>query len=70
MKIDNVNKRALTEYGLCYFSNENQDSTWMSRVNIDLPLNQVNIPNIHDSGTYTIYEHSIPAQYKVRKHWE
>jgi len=37
-------KLALTEWDWSYISHENQDATWMSRVHLDLPINQINIP--------------------------
>ncbi|OUM61004.1 hypothetical protein PIROE2DRAFT_62800, partial [Piromyces sp. E2] len=51
--IDANYNRALTEYGWCDYSPEVTDATWMSNINQNLTLNQINIPGTHDSGTKT-----------------
>ena len=59
--IDLENNRALTEFGWCSFSFENNGPKWMNDLNRDLHINQINIPGTHDSGTYAIDENSIPG---------
>ena len=54
--IDNVNKRALTEWGWCDFKININEGSWMSNLPDNLKLNQINIPGTHDSGTYGIYD--------------
>ncbi|OUM56997.1 hypothetical protein PIROE2DRAFT_18158, partial [Piromyces sp. E2] len=47
--------RALTEFGWCSFTDiKDIDSNWMSYINKNLKLNEINIPGTHDSGTYNV----------------
>ena len=52
MDIDN--NRVLTEWGWCDYEYDILDANWMSHINPDLKINQINIPGTHDSGTYDI----------------
>ncbi|OUM58871.1 Non-catalytic module family DOC2, partial [Piromyces sp. E2] len=54
--IDYKNNLALTEWGWCNFTFNDNDSKWMSKLDSNLKLNQVIIPGTHDSGTYAIHE--------------
>ncbi|ORX49595.1 hypothetical protein BCR36DRAFT_261072, partial [Piromyces finnis] len=47
--IDTTNKRVLTEWGWCSYTNYfNDDANWMSHLDNNLKLNQINIPGTHD----------------------
>jgi len=50
--IDLDNGLALTEYGWCKFNLSENDDKWMSKLDLNLKLNEINIPGTHDSGTY------------------
>ncbi|ORX46612.1 PLC-like phosphodiesterase [Piromyces finnis] len=52
--IDIINNRVLTEMGWCIHSYEIIDSNWLSYIDDDLRINQINIPGTHDTGTYNI----------------
>jgi len=54
--IDFENNLALTEWGWCTYSNINTNFNWMTNINSNLTINQINIPGTHDSGTYGIYD--------------
>ncbi|ORX50355.1 hypothetical protein BCR36DRAFT_412379 [Piromyces finnis] len=68
--IDHDNNRALTEYGWCDFTYEENDANWMSKLNETLVLNQINIPGTHDSGTYAIHHNSIPLIHGFRSNMD
>lgn len=52
--LDVNNTRALTEYGWCNFTVNNEDTTWIRKLSNSTLINQINIPGTHDSGTYAI----------------
>jgi len=52
--IDINNKRVLTEWGWCNYVHDLVDANWMSCIDDELKLNQINIPGTHDSGTADI----------------
>ncbi|ORX64261.1 PLC-like phosphodiesterase [Anaeromyces robustus] len=52
--IDIYNNRLLTEMGWCTYLYEHIDVHWMSYINPDLKINQINLPGTHDTGTYNI----------------
>jgi len=47
--------RTLTEYGWCsFYGQKDIDANWMNCIDDNLPLNQINIPGSHDSGTFDV----------------
>jgi len=53
------NNHALTEYGCCSYS-RNDDASWMEHFfNRALHINEINIPGTHDSGTYDVQESGL-----------
>ncbi|OUM62487.1 hypothetical protein PIROE2DRAFT_11242 [Piromyces sp. E2] len=69
--IDFENQRALTEFGWCAFSYNNNDATWMEQFdNRELPINQINIPGTHDSGTYAVDVAGLPIINSFRNWWD
>ena len=47
--------RTLTEYGWCsFYGQKDIDANWINCIDDNLPLNQINIPGSHDSGTFDV----------------
>ena len=53
--VDWNNKKVLTIFGWCsFYGVYDIDANWMSSIDENLSLNQINIPGTHDSGTFDI----------------
>ena len=61
---------ALTEYGWCTFENIAEEVHWISNItDNNIRINQINIPGIHDSGTYTIGDRELKFSWQQNSIW-